>query len=186
MWYCPDFTQAFKVMWKLQKCFLPFIDSSFHNSNTLFYNSFIIPVIAYSSTSTSFPSSSSYTRPPSSHTISPSPPRKRPASSSSSHIGSRHLSMDDDNTQGSSSSSVPYRPFGSTTSSYPQSNCNRQYDEDSQQSVGSSVGTLNSHASSVTTSNSNVLKNPPKPIYVMRPGSFEIVLCVDNCEAKGG
>ncbi|XP_072030478.1 crossover junction endonuclease MUS81-like [Amphiura filiformis] len=131
---------------------------------------------AYNSTSTSFPSSSSYASlNPSSSTISSSSPSGNTASSS--HTLSRLSSFDDDNTK-------PYRPAAAPSNgSYPHTNVRTQYSEDSQHSVASSVGTMNSQASSST---SNVLKEPPKPIYVMRPGTFEIVLCVDNCETKGG
>ncbi|XP_038073322.1 crossover junction endonuclease MUS81-like [Patiria miniata] len=29
-------------------------------------------------------------------------------------------------------------------------------------------------------------KEPPVPLYVLEPGTFDIVLCVDNCETSGG
>ena len=72
------------------------------------------------------------------------------------------------------------------------SNSNRHTtgdDDDSQRSVASSVASSTVSGAGSRTMYGDVargMREPPKPIYVMRPGTFEIVLCVDNCEIAGG
>ncbi|XP_022108685.1 crossover junction endonuclease MUS81-like [Acanthaster planci] len=58
----------------------------------------------------------------------------------------------------------------------------------------SSISSLLDRAGSLQGSNSQdsdgrnlaSSKEPPVPLYVLQPGTFDIVLCVDNCETAGG
>ena len=140
---------------------------------------------ADNSTISRLPSTS---RQPLPHTTSVSPSS---TSSSSSHKHSKNPPVDKRYTStapsSSSSSTKPHTSPGSYSDNYPRPNITRQNGGESQDSMALSIGTAKSVGSSTASSRPpGVLKNPPKPIYVMRPGTFEIVLCVDNSEIKGG